>query len=483
MTERDDQIESGEESSFAALFEQSIKAKSDFEPGDRVTGVVVGITKDSIFVDISGKSEAVISAGEFRNPDGTLTVKTKDTIEAYVVAVGAAGIELTSCIGKGAVNPAILKIAKESKIPVTGSVSAKVNGGFSIMIDGVRAFCPLSQIDRKFSGTDSDYVGKSFPFIIMELRGRDVVVSRRELLDAVQKESEEKLRTVLKPGDIRDAVVTRIAEFGVFADFGGIEGLIPRFELSRSRLVTPQEFSAGQKVKVKIMSLDWEAKKFSLSVKETESDPWSKISIGAGDTVAGTVTNMIKGGAFVELQPGLEGFIPVSKMSYTKRIAKPEDVLSIGQKVSVKIAGVDAASKKISLELITDESDPWSGANDGLTGTVVSATVEAARSAGITVRLANGMEGFAPMRELACGRDADLSKLYPVVKELKLAIIEVRPSDKRITLSEKEVGRIEERSSIAEYMKKEESADAAENTSLGAQFGNLFSDLKKKIGE
>ena len=481
MTQRDDQFESGEESSFAALFEQSLSAKDNFESGDKVTGTIVGITKDSIFVDISGKSEAVISAGEFRNPDGTLTVKPKDVITAYVVAAGAAGIELTSAIGKGAVNPAILKIARENKIPVTGNVSAKVNGGFSVMIDGVRAFCPLSQIDRKFSGNDADYLGKNFPFIITELRGRDVVVSRRELLDAVQKESEEKLRTVLKAGDVRDAVITRIAEFGVFADFGGIEGLIPRFELSRSRLVTPQEFSAGQKVKVKLMSLDWETKKFSLSVKETEADPWAKTNIGTGDSLSGTVTNMIKGGAFVELAPGLEGFIPVSKMSYTKRIAKPEDVLSIGQKIEVKVADVDRAAKKISLELLTGESDPWSGKGDGLTGTVSIAFVESARGAGITARLQNGMEGFAPMRELACGRDADLSKLYPVGKEIKVAIIEVRASDRKIILSEKEVERIEERNSIADYMKKEKTADAAENSSLGSQFGSVFSDLKKKM--
>jgi small subunit ribosomal protein S1 len=483
MTERDDKLESGEENSFAALFEQSINAKDDFEPGDKVTGTIVGITKDSIFVDISGKSEAIISAGEFRNPDGTISVKAKDTISAYVVAIGAAGIELTSCIGKGAVNPVILKIAKENKIPVTGAVSAKVNGGFSVQIDGLRAFCPLSQIDRKFSGTDSDYIGKSFPFIVTELRGRDIVVSRRELIAAVQQESEDKLRSILKEGEIRDAVVTRIAEFGVFADFGGIEGLIPRFELGRSRLLTPQEFTAGQKIKVKIMSIDWEAKKFSLSIKETEADPWSKLTVRTGDEIEGTVTNMIKSGAFVQIQSGLEGFIHVSKMSYTKRISKPEDVLSIGQKVSVKIADIDSEAKRISLELLTGESDPWSGANDGLTGTVQSAIVESARSAGIVARLSNGMEGFAPMRELACGRDADLSKLYPAGKEIRLAVIEVRPSDKKITLSEKEVERIEERSSMNSYMSKEKTADAAENTSLGSQFGNIFTDLKKKIGE
>ena len=158
-----------------------------------------------------------------------------------------------------------------------------------------------------------------------------------------------------------------------------------------------------------------------------------------------------------------------------------EDVLAIGQKIEVKVADVDRAAKKISLELLTGESDPWSGKGDGLTGTVSIAFVESARGAGITARLQNGMEGFAPMRELACGRDADLSKLYPVGKEIKVAIIEVRASDRKIILSEKEVERIEERNSIADYMKKEKTADAAENSYLGSQFGSVFSDLKKKM--
>lgn len=483
MTERDEHTQSPDENSFAALFEQSINAKADFEPGDKVTGTIVGVTKDSLFVDIAGKSEAVIAAGEFLKADGTLSVKIKDTITAYVVAVGASEIELTSCIGKGTVNPAILQIAKENHIPVTGTVSAKVNGGFSVQIDGMRAFCPLSQIDRKFSGTDSDYVGKSFPFIVTELRGRDIVVSRRGLLEEVQKESEEKLRSVLKAGDIRDAVVTRTAEYGVFADFGGIEGLIPRSELGRSRLLTPQDFSAGQAVNVKLMTLDWETKKFSLSIKETQADPWKSLTIAAADTIHGTVTNIIKGGAFVELVPGLEGFLPVSKMSYTKRVAKPEDAVSIGEKVHVKVSGIDTAAKRISLELITGETNPWSDANDGLTGTIVSAVVESARSAGVSARLSNGMEGFAPARELFCGRNDDVQKLYPVGKELKVAVIEFRPADKKIILSEKEVERIEEQSSLRSYMKKEAESDSTDNSSLGNQFGNLFSDLKKKIGD
>ncbi|MGL4369214.1 MAG: S1 RNA-binding domain-containing protein [Spirochaetota bacterium] len=478
MTQRDETMENGDES-FAALFEQSIKAKDDFEPGEKVTGKIVGITKDTIFVDISGKSEAVIPAGEFLNPDGTLSVKVKDTITAYIAAVGAAGVQLTSVIGKGTVNPAILRTAQQNKIPVEGTVAAKTNGGFTVQIDGIRAFCPMSQIDRKFSGNDADYIGKSFQFTIIELRGRDVVVSRKELLDQVQKEAESVLKTKLAVGEIRDAVVTRIADFGVFADFGGIEGLIPKHELGRSRLLNPSDFSAGQKVSVKVAAIDWTSRRFSLSIKETEKDPWSEIKIGTGDSLKGTVTNIIKNGAFVELVPGLEGFIPVSKMSYTRRIAKPEDVVAVGDSVTVTVGEIDPKSRRISLVLETGEADPWSTSSDGIQNEIHTATVESSRASGVSARLANGMEGFVPGKELLCGRNDDVERLYPAGKEIRVVVKEINTGNKRIILSEKDVVRREEQKEIQEYMNKEEAA--VENSSLGAQYGNLFSDLKKKM--
>ena len=253
-------INNSENSEFAAMFESSITARDNFSPGDKVEGIVVGIAKDTIFVDISGKSEATISADEFI-VDGKVTVKSGDHISAYVIASGVRGVELTSCLGKGPVSPAILQIAKDNNIPIEGTVSGKVNGGFSVIFGTTRGFCPMSQIDRKFTGNDADYIGKKFPFSITEMKGRDVVVSRRSLLETIQKNAESELKTKLSVGDIRTGSVTRIAEFGIFVDFGGIEGLVPRSELSRARSIGTDAFSIGQSVSVKIMSIDWESKK------------------------------------------------------------------------------------------------------------------------------------------------------------------------------------------------------------------------------
>jgi len=479
MTEIEKKQESSNDGDFAALFEQSIKARDNFEPGDKVEGTVAGFTRESIFVDISGKSEAVIPAEEFRNDDGSFKIKVGDRLTAYVIASGSSGVELTSSIGRGRVNAAILSVAKENEIPVEGVVTAKINGGFSISIDGMKAFCPISQIDRKYSNNDSDYLNKKFQFAIMELKGgRDCVVSRRILLDRIQKDSEETLKTKINAGDICPGVVTRIAEYGIFVDFGGIEGLVPRSELSRSRSTAPDNFKIGDSVTVKLINLDWAAKKYSLSIKETEKDPWDSLTIKEGDHLSGTITNTIKGGAFVELSPGLEGFIPISRMSKIKRTVKVDDVVSKGDHVNVSISSIDRSERRISLELITGETDPWSDNGKSIKESVIEATIENVRTAGLTVRLDNGMEGFVPRSELSCDRNADVMKIYAAGSIVKLVAKDIRKDEKKLILSQREVERMEERENIKQYMKQESSEESA---SLGSQFGNMLEDFKKKM--
>lgn len=481
MTEIKNPYENQEENDFASLLEQSLSAHDNFRAGDKVTGTIVGISKDSIFVDISGKSEATIPAEEFRDRNGALSVKTGEKLTAYVVASGAAGIELTSCIGRGTVNQAILSIAKDEDIPVEGLVSAKINGGFTVMIDGVRAFCPVSQIDRKYSNNDADYLNKRFMFAVTELKSRDCIVSRRTLLEREAHVAEETLKGKLSVGDVVKGKITRTAEFGVFVDFGGIEGLVPRSELARSRSVTTDQFTAGQDVSVKILAMDWESKKFSLSIKETEKDPWTAPAVSEGTEYNGTVTNIIKGGAFVEILPGLEGFIPLSKMSYTKRVMKAEDVVSKGDEVKVKLISLDLKERRMTLELMTGEVDPWSAGASPVSEDIIEAKVESVKSSGVVLRLPNGMEGFLPRREIICDRNADLDRMFKAGDTIKVVTKELKKDERRIILSQKEIESREERESMKQYMKRE-SEDSTES-SLGSQFGGMFADLKKKLGE
>jgi len=313
----------------------------------------------------------------------------------------------------------------------------------------------------------------------MELKGGlDCVVSRRILLDRIQKDSEETLKTKINAGDICPGVVTRIAEYGIFVDFGGIEGLVPRSELSRSRSTAPDNFKIGDSVTVKLINLDWAAKKYSLSIKETEKDPWDSLTIKEGDHLSGTITNTIKGGAFVELSPGLEGFIPISRMSKIKRTVKVDDVVSKGDHVNVSISSIDRSERRISLELITGETDPWSDNGKSIKESVIEATIENVRTAGLTVRLDNGMEGFVPRSELSCDRNADVMKIYAAGSIVKLVAKDIRKDEKKLILSQREVERMEERENIKQYMKQESSEESA---SLGSQFGNMLEDFKKKM--
>jgi small subunit ribosomal protein S1 len=471
--------ETNDNDDFAALLEQSISVRDNFRSGDKVIGTIVGITKDIVFVDISGKSEAIIPGEEFRDKEGNCTIKTGDKITAYVIASGASGIELTTCIGRGNVNPTILKIAKDEEIPVEGIIQSKVNGGFIIMIDGIRAFCPVSQIDRKYSGNDSDYLNKRYNFSIIELKGKDVIVSRRSLLEKNQRDAEENLKGKLNPGDTITGTITRIAEFGVFVDIGGIVGLVPRAELSRSRLITPENFAIGSTIAVKIISIDWETKKFSLSIKETEEDPWSAFTYSEGSEVNGIVTNTIKGGAFVELSPGIEGFIPISKMSHTRRINNVEDVINRGDHVAVIISSIAVKDRKISLELMTGEVDPWTSDDSGLLSAILEGTVEEIKTNGLVIRLTNGMDGFLPKREISCDKNADITKLFKIHDSIKVVAKDINKSEKRMIFSQREIEKREERESMKQYLKKDLSID--ETSSLGSQYKTMFDALKKKM--
>jgi small subunit ribosomal protein S1 len=349
------------------------------------------------------------------------------------------------------------------------------------MIDGVRAFCPVSQIDRKYSSNDADYLNKRFLFTVTEIKSRDCIVSRRTLIERESRAAEETLKGKVSVGDIVKGKVTRIAEFGIFVDFGGIDGLVPRSELARSRSVSPEQFSVGTEVSVKIMSIDWAAKKFSLSIKETEKDPWDKPAVSEGTEYKGTVTNIIKGGAFVEVLPGLEGFIPLSKMSYTKRVMNAEDIVTRGDEVSVKLISLDLKERRMTLELITGEVDPWSGSATPVSEDIIEGKVESVKSAGVVVRLPNGMEGFLPRREIICDRNTDLDKMFKTGDTVKVVTKELKKEERRMILSQKEIESREERESMKQYMKRE--SESADESSLGSQFSGMFSDLKKKMGE
>lgn len=479
-TEMNDMNDEMNGDSFEEMFENSLNRRDDFSIGNRVEGKIVFITGDTIFVDITGKSEAVIEASEFREKDGTLTAKVGDHITAYVVALSAGEVRLTTSIGRGSASPALMEMAYQESIPVHGTVSAAVKGGYSISVGGVRCFCPFSQIDSRQSGDENAMVGRSFLFRIIEYkeRGKNIILSRSALVQEQRQVTEESFKNTLKIGDTISGTVSGIRDFGVFVDIGGIEALVPKSELSWSRYADPAVYAAGQSVQAVVKSIDWDTKRLSLSFKDLQPEPWKNIvNYQAGQTITGQVVNIIKGGAFVELEPGLDGFIPVSRMSYVKKINRPEEAVSIGDRISAKILTINNAEKKISLELVTGEADPWEDSG-GMTENLHQVIIEAVKPAGLNVRLPNGMLGFMPRGELKVKSETDILKRYSPGQEITAAVLRIEQDSRKLIMSEAQAFKMEERKDYESFKQKE---GTSQSTTLGSMLKNKFDDIQKKM--
>jgi len=470
-----------DEENFEQMLEDSLVRTDNFAPGDQVHGKVIFIENENIFVDISGKSEAVISAEEFRNDDGSISLKTGDEVEAYIVSMGGGEINLTSKIGRGHLNPQMLETAYRDSIPVEGRVTGTTKGGYTVALSGIQCFCPFSQIDMRTPRNEEDLVSKILSFRIIQYgeKGRKIVLSRKALLEEERKIREERLRETLNEGDIISGTVCSIQKFGIFIDIGGFEALVPRSELSWSRHVDMDNFTPGSEISSQVLSIDWENGRVTLSIRNLTPEPWKRAdSYTAGQTVNGRVVNCIKTGAFVELEPGLEGFIHVSRMSFIKRINRPEDAVTIGDTVSVKILSIKSDEKRISLELLTDEPDPWQSSGDELLNTLQTGIIENVKSAGINVRLANGMLGFIPRSELSSGNNTDIQKEYQTGKEIRVAVIRIEPEDKKLILSQRNAAALQE---SEEFKKFNQGSAAAGDSSLGSLFKKEFDEIQKKI--
>ncbi len=467
---------------FEKMLEDSLSRTDDFEPGDHVSGTVVFMSGENAFIDISGKSEAVIDINEFKDENDNLTIKAGDSIEAYVVSVGRGEVQLTSRIGRGLTNSKLLEIAYNQKIPIEGILSSAVKGGYNVNISGVRCFCPLSQIDIKVPENPDALLNKTLTFRIIQYgeRGRNIVLSRKVILEEENASKIEELKNSLLVGDITEGTVSSIQDFGIFVNIGGTEALVPKSEVSWSRDTNLKNFQLGQKIKAKILSIDWQAQKIAMSIKQMLPEPWESIdSFPEGKAFNGKVTNLISRGAFVELAPGLEGFIHISRMSLTQKINRPEDAISVGNIVNVKILSINRDEKKISLELITDEADPWETPAENLTNTTHRVTVESVKSAGITVRMENGMQGFIPRDDLLQGK-SDIMKSYSAGTELTVAVKDMNREKRKLILSEREATRKQEQKDYLDFQEKNDSASGA---SLGSQFKDKFAAIQKNIEE
>ena len=444
----DDDVEnasSGAEESFADLFESySAGMNENIQVGDRIRGRIISIGSNSVFVDTGTKVDGIVEKAELLDDDGQLSVAEGDELDLYVVAADESEIRLSKAIsGIGGLN--MLRDAYEQRIPVEGKVVAAIKGGFQVEVIKRRAFCPISQMDLTYVEDAAAYVGQTFSFLIkrFEEQGRNIVISRRDIL---QKELEASRRAFMEKLDV-DAVfegtVVRIMPFGAFVSLApGVEGLVHISELSWSRLDTPEQaVSVGDRLQVKILDIKAGDKpgtqKISLSVKQAMGDPWAEAPsrIRVGDKLMGKVTRCANFGAFVELFPGIEGLVHISEMSYTRRVMRPEEVVAPGDAVMVMVKEFDLDRKRISLSIKDAEGDPWADIDDKFKpGQTIRGRVEKKEGFGIFVNLAPGITGLLPRSKIAASENAAAIEALKPGSAITVSVDRVDVNERKISL-------------------------------------------------
>ncbi len=426
------------EQSFAEMFEASeIEMKPDLRVGDRIKGRIIAVSEEMVYVDTGTKSDGVIEKQELQDKDGTFTLREGDEVELFVVAVQGGQIRLAKALsGEGGLEQ--LRQAMEEGIPVEGKIKETCKGGFRVRILDKTAFCPLSQVDRRPVEDPEALVGETMQFLItkVEERGRNIVVSRRSLLDRELAETLAEFLERNKLGDLIQGTVSRLAPFGAFVELApGLEGLVHVSELGWSRNVSPEDVVAvGEQVTVKLLKVDDQGKgiRLELSMKQAMEDPWVRLAgeVQVGAKLNGRVTNLAPFGAFMEIAPGIEGLVHVSEMSYLKRVHKPGDVVAVGDSVPVMIKSIDPQSRRIALSMRDAEGDPWEGVAERFKkGHVVQGTMEKREKFGMFVRLEPGVVGLLPISRLERAEDETYAKAKP--GDVLPVVVDVVDGDKR----------------------------------------------------
>ncbi|MFA6222087.1 MAG: S1 RNA-binding domain-containing protein [Desulfomonilaceae bacterium] len=470
-----------QEEDFAALFEASNRADKDALRHDaKISGNIVSIGDEWVFVDIGGKTEGAISKQELLDSNRVLDLKVGDSITAYVIAQRDGDILLSVKMTQAASEDAV-RAAYRSGVPVEGLVMEEKKGGYSVLVFGRQCFCPYSQIDIVSGGLPDDYIGKKFFFRITEFseKGRNIVLSRRQTLEEERNKKVEELQKTLNVGDIVSGTVRKLAPFGAFVDIGGIEGLVPMSELAWSRVESVSDvLTSGEEISVKITTIDWEKRRIGLSLKQARDNPWDTVSsrFHEGFETVGTVTRLANFGAFVELEPGIEGLLHISNLGRGRRINHPRETLSPGESVKVRVISISPTEKRLGLDLVADVQDfaPGNTPDEITEGSVVHGEIQAVKDYGLFVNLPGGRTGLLRNAEIGDFSPRELRKKFPLGSMLDVKIISIDSETNKIALSIKALERTNELSHIQEYLK---------SGNVKKSFGTFGELLKLKLGQ
>jgi small subunit ribosomal protein S1 len=443
-TEKPGRSATGAEEDFGALFERSLKSPKQ---GEVVTGRVVLIGRDVVTVDIGYKSEGHIPIREFTSRDGHIGVQEGDDIDVYFEATDTESGDIVLSRQKAEQFKVWREIeqAFEREGAVEGTIVGKVKGGLKVDI-GVSAFLPGSHADIRPTRNLDRYIGQHGRFAILKFnRSRgNVVVSRRAVLERERTALKSETLKVLEEGVILEGTVKNITDYGAFVDLGGLDGLLHVTDMSWGRVGHPSELvNVGDHVKVVVLKYDPERERVSLGMKQIIPDPWTTIAerLPLNARVKGKVVNLADYGAFVELEPGVEGLIHVSEMSWTKRVTHPSKVLEVGQEVEVQVLDIDPANRRISLGLKQTEPNPWEMVRiNHPVGSMIKGKIKSITDFGLFVEVEENIDGLVHVSDLHWTKKVrHPSELFKKGEEVEAVVLGIDVDNERISLGIKQL--------------------------------------------
>ncbi len=470
-----DTSEERETEDFATLFSRE-GARQALEVGDVVKGRILQIGEETVFVDVGGKGEALIDRAELVDGQGTMTLSVGDEIEATVVRTGDE-VRLSYRLLQGVQARDRLAVAAETSLPVEGKVAAVIKGGYEVTVAGLRAFCPFSQMDLRRVDTPESYVGRVLEFRISryEEHGRNIVLTRRALLEEQAARAALETRKKIVAGAVLPGTVASLATFGAFVDLGGVQGLVPLSEISHSRVGRPADrLHVGQAVTVKVLQVDDAKGKISLSLKALEGDPWADVAgkLRERQIVTGRVARVTDFGVFVELLPGVDGLLHLTEVPRSRH-AEMKHAAETAAPLLVLVTSLDFDKRRIGLALAPEGAAPGEQFDSQIAvGTVVSGTVERVEPFGVFLRIGPGQVGLIPNAEMGTPRNTDHRKGFPPGTEIKVAVLSIEDGGKRIRLSRAEALRMEEEAETKSYMQ--------DSTRKGGGFGMTLGEALRR---
>ena len=432
---------------FAKMLEESFTHGSPQE-GAVVKGIVVGIEKDLAVIDVGAKTEGRVALREFAGPGRQAEIKVGDTVEVYLERVENALGEAVLSRDKARREESWGKLEKafSSNEKVQGVIFNQVKGGFTVDLDGAVAFLPRSQVDIRPIRDVSPLMNQPQPFQILKMDRRrgNIVVSRRTVLEETRAEQRQELVQNLEEGQVIDGVVKNITDYGAFVDLGGIDGLLHVTDIAWRRVNHPTEvLNIGQQVKVKIIKINHETHRISLGMKQLQDDPWQGIEAKypVGARYKGRVTNITDYGAFVELEPGIEGLIHVSEMSWTKKNVHPGKIVSTSQEVEVQILEVDPVKRRISLGLKQTMRNPWEVFVEKYPpGSLIEGEVKNKTEFGLFLGLDGDVDGMVHLSDLDWKRPGEqVIEEYKKGDKVRAKVLDVDVEKERISLGIKQL--------------------------------------------